>query len=96
MADKIVMLDPIGKIFEEAARKPLPVGELRGGRLGFLFNGHVSSVPFWREMERLLETGYGASGVTSIRKDNTFAPAPMDQVEAVAANSDLAFVGVGA
>ena len=96
MAERILLLNPVGKVYEEAPRPPLPIEEVRGRRLGFLFNGHVSSVAFWREVERLLREEYEPTQVTSVRKENTFAPAPRPQVEEVAAASDLAVVGVGA
>jgi hypothetical protein len=93
----IRMMNPVARPQAEAPREAVPVEELHGRRLGLLFNGHVSSVRFWSELERILSERYHPQSVASLRKENTFAPAAAGgEIERLRAEAEVAIVGVGA
>lgn len=91
---KIVMGVPVGKPVESAGDTMSRLPEIRGARVGFLSNGHLSIVPFWDRFEAEVKTRWESSRVTSYTKPNTFAPAPDDVIEEIASRSDIAFAGV--
>lgn len=93
----IRILNPVAKPQMEVSRRPLRIKELRGQRLGLLFNGHVSSVKFWRHLEASLSELYRPASVLSLRKENTFAPAAAQgEISKIAGLADVAITGVGA
>jgi hypothetical protein len=92
----IRMMNPVARPHGEALRNPVRVAELQGQRLGLLFNGHVSAVKFWAHLEDLFTELYRPQSVTSLRKENTFAPAAAESEIAQLARTDLVVVGVGA
>jgi hypothetical protein len=92
----IRMMNPVARPHREPLRNPVRVAELQGQRLGLLFNGHVSAVNFWAHLEDLCRELYHPQSVTSLRKENTFAPAAAESEIAQLARTDLALVGVGA
>ena len=92
----IRMMNPVARPHGEPFRSPVRIGELQGQRLGLLFNGHVSAVKFWGHLEDLFTELYHPQSVTSLRKENTFAPAGAESEIAQLARTDLVVVGVGA
>ncbi len=93
----IRMMNPVARPQAEVPREPVPIEELQGRRLGLLFNGHVSSVKFWSELERILSERYRPESVASLRKENTFAPAAGGgEIDRLRAEAEVVIVGVGA
>jgi len=93
----IRMMNPVAKPHGEAFRGPVRIEELHGRRLGFLFNGHVSAVKFWKHLEVMLSGFYHPRSVASLRKENTFAPAAAEgEIAELKTRTDLVVVGVGA
>ena len=93
----IRMMNPVAKPYGEAYRRPVPIDDLHGRRLGLLFNGHVSSVKFWKHLEVMLSELYHPRGVASLRKENTFAPAAAEgEIAELKTRTELVVIGVGA
>ena len=89
---KIFLYSPVG---EEAphATGIAPLVDPRGSRVAFLFNGHVSVIPFWRRLEEEVKTRCEPAETMTVVKPNTFAPAGASTIEELS-NADLALVGV--
>ncbi len=85
---------PVGKPMETTGDQISPLPEIRGARVGFLSNGHLSIVPFWNEFEAEVATRWETTQITSYTKPNTFAPAPDDVIADIASKSEIAFAGV--
>jgi hypothetical protein len=93
----IRMMNPVAKPHREAFRRPVRIEELHGRQLGLLFNGHVSAVKFWKHLQDLLSELYHPRSVTSLRKENTFAPAAAQgEIAELTIRTELVLVGVGA
>ena len=93
----IRMMNPVAKPHGGAFRAAVPIEELHGRRLGLLFNGHVSAVKFWKQLEVMLSELYHPRSLTSLRKENTFAPAAADgEIAELKNRTELAVIGVGA
>lgn len=93
----IRMMNPVAKPHREAFLRPVRIEELDGRRLGLLFNGHVSAVKFWKQLEDLFSELYHPRSVTSLRKENTFAPAAADgEIAELKTRTELVVIGVGA
>jgi len=90
--DKIVLYSPIG---EEAphAKGLAALVDPRGSRVAFLFNGHVSVIPFWRHLEEELKLRCEPADTLTVVKPNTFSPAASSTIEELS-QADLALVGV--
>ena len=73
--NKIVMGVPVGKPVESQGSGMPRLPEIRGARVGFLSNGHLSIVPFWNRFEEEVQTRWESTQITSYTKPNTFAPA---------------------
>lgn len=92
----IQLYDPVGEV-EVVQRKPLRALEtLKGKRVGYIFNQHVSALAFWKALEREIETRLAPSAVHRVYKANTWASAPKHEVDRLIEESDYALVGVGA
>lgn len=89
---KIVLRSPVG---EEASvgNRLVPLADPRGNNVAFLFNGHVSVVPFWRHLEEELKLRCEPESTTTVVKPNTFAPASANDIQELS-KADLALVGV--
>ena len=89
---KIVLYSPIG---EEAphASGLAPLKDPRGSRVAFLFNGHVSVIPFWRHLEGEIKLRCEPADTVTVVKPNTFAPAGASTIQELS-QADLALVGV--
>jgi hypothetical protein len=90
-------MNPVAQARREAYRRPVAIEVLHGRRFGFLFNGHVSAVKFWRNLEDRIAALYHPRSVISLRKENTFAPAAANgEIATLKVQSDLVVIGVGA
>ena len=89
---EIILHSPIGK---EASFDPdiTPISTSRGGKVAFLFNGHVSVLPFWNNLESEIKSGLEPTETMQIIKPNTFAPASSEDIDSLS-SADLAIVGV--
>ena len=88
----IILHSPIGK--ESPYKTELTtVNNPRGGKIAFLFNGHVSVLPFWSNLESEVTSVLEPSGVIRVVKPNTFAPASAAIIDDLS-SADLAVVGV--
>tara|TARA_B100000029_G_scaffold32399_3_gene30957 strand:- start:556 stop:837 length:282 start_codon:yes stop_codon:yes gene_type:complete len=89
---EILLHSPIGK---EATFDPdiTPILTPRGGKIAFLFNGHVSVLPFWNNLESEIKSVLEPTETMQIVKPNTFAPASAEDIESLS-SANLAIVGV--
>ena len=92
----IVLLDPVCEREPIARGAERELANLKGKRVGYLFNQHKAATTFWSTLEREMGTRYGWSDAHRLYKTNTWASAPKLELEALIANSDYALVGVGA
>ena len=91
MAD-IILHSPIG--IESPYKTELTaINNPRGGKVAFLFNGHVSVLPFWSNLEFEITSALEPSDIMHLVKPNTFAPASAATIENLS-SADLAVVGV--
>lgn len=95
MGEQLILCNPVG-IVSLSAKRATPLAWTPGARVGLLFNNHVSSYRVWTRLEALVEERLGASRLTRVWKENTFAEAPRGAVGELAASSDVALVGVAA
>lgn len=89
---QIELYSPVG---EEAPRATgiAPFPELGGSKIAFLFNGHVSVIPFWRNLEEEIKTRFEPADTVTVIKPNTFSPAASSTIQGLS-DADLALVGV--
>ncbi len=90
--EKIVLLSPIGQEAQHSEGLARLV-DPRGRKVAFLFNGHVSVLPFWRRLEEEVDERCEPSQVLKVVKPNTFAPATQADITELSV-ADLALVGV--
>lgn len=92
----ILLFDPVCEVeaFERKAERKL--GSLKGRRVGYIFNQHVSALSFWKALEQEIEKNLHPSAVHRLYKTNTWAPASRAEVEQLMRQTDYALVGVGA
>jgi hypothetical protein len=88
----IILHSPIGK---ELSYKPelTTINNPKGGKVAFLFNGHVSVLPFWSNLEARIISVLEPSDTMRVVKPNTFAPATSSTIDDLS-SADLAIVGV--
>ncbi|MEK7873556.1 MAG: hypothetical protein AAB502_06845 [Chloroflexota bacterium] len=93
----MVLLDPVGRIPEEAAKKlSVRLPDLTNKKVGFIFDGHYMAEHFWPAMEEDLVKRLRLKGKVSRVKPNVGAPAPQAMVDEVAAQVDIAVTGMAA
>ncbi len=92
----IRLLDPTSFIAKAAPNSRRQLDSVRAKRVGFLFNQHKSALAFWQALEREIDRVFSPSAVRRVCKDNTWAPAPKDDVARLKEETDYALVGVGA
>jgi hypothetical protein len=68
---------------------------LEGGRLGFLWSQHASSVKFWPVFEKIVEARFRPSEIRRLYKTSTWNVAPPADIAELARRVDYVFVGVG-
>jgi len=88
----IILHSPIGK--ESPYKTELTtINNPRGGKVAFLFNGHVSVLPFWNNLEAEVTSVLEPSDTLRVVKPNTFAAASSATIDDLS-SADLAIVGV--
>ena len=92
----IRLLDPRSYIAKVAPRSTQRLDSLQAKRVGYLFNQHKSAAAFWQALEREIDRAFSPSAVARVYKENTWAPAPKDDVARLKEETDYALVGVGA
>jgi hypothetical protein len=92
----IQIFDPVGELEVVERRQERAIKELAGLRVGFIFNQHTSAQRFWRTLETEVEASLRPAAVHRVHKDNTWAPAPKDDLERILQETDYALIGVGA
>jgi hypothetical protein len=92
MENRITLVSPVGREADHSDNLA-PLVDPRGKKLAFLFNGHVSVLPFWRQLEKAVDERCDPSQVLKVVKPNTFAPATQGNI-AELSGADLALVGV--
>jgi hypothetical protein len=89
---KIILHSPVGREAPHAEGLA-PLTDPRGSRVAFLFNGHVSVLPFWKNLEQEIMLRCEPESISKVVKPNTFAPASASDIQELS-SSDLALVGV--
>ena len=92
----IVMLEPVADVERPEARAEQSLDRLEGKRVGFIFNQHTSALAFWKAFEHEIQSKLAPRSVHRVYKSNTWAQAPKAEIERLAAETDLALIGVGA
>ena len=92
----IRMLDPVADVEAVVREKERELERLDGKKIGYVFNQHVTALAFWKRLEREVGDRLKPSGVRSVYKINTWAPASQADLGKLAAEVDFALVGVGA
>jgi hypothetical protein len=92
----ILLLDPTGCVAKAGRQEQRSPGDLRGKRVGYLFNQHKSALTFWRALEQEIERTLAPAAVVRAYKENTWAPAPKTDVTRLMKETDYALVGLGA
>ena len=89
---EIILHSPIGK--ESPYKTELTtINNPRGKKIAFLFNGHVSVLPFWSNLESEVTAVLEPTDIMRVVKPNTFAPASAATIDDLS-SADLAVVGV--
>jgi hypothetical protein len=78
---------------QQAVRK---LGGLKGRKVGYIFNQHISAATFWKTLEDAVEKQFSPSAVHRLYKTNTWASAPKPEVDELLRQSDYTLIGVGA
>ena len=91
---QIKLYSPVGA---EAPRATgiAPFPELGGSKIAFLFNGHVSGLPFWKNLEEEIKTRFEPSDTITVIKPNTVSLTGSSTIEDLS-DVDLALLGVSA
>ena len=92
----IKLLSPTSHVHKPQQLEQKSLRSLSGRRIGFVFNQHGTTLAFWKALEQAVEGRFEASSLSRVYKPSVWAPAPMPAVEKLAAETDLAIVGVGA
>jgi hypothetical protein len=92
----ILLYDPVGDIEAIEVVQENVFDTLQGKAVGYVFNQHVSSLVFWEQLERIVQTTFEPSRVVQVYKANTWSQAPKADIERIIRETDYALVGVGA
>lgn len=92
----IQIFDPVGEVEAIDRREERSLDTVKGKRVGYVFNQHISAVTFWKALEREVEQKLAPSAVQRLYKENTWAPASKAKLDELIAGTDYALVGVGA
>lgn len=92
----ILLFDPVCEVEAFERKTEHKLDGLKGRKVGYVFNQHVSALSFWKELEQEIEKNLHPSAVHRLYKTNTWAPAPRAEVEQLMRQTDYALVGVGA
>jgi|TARA_B100001971_G_scaffold204579_1_gene220894 hypothetical protein len=96
MGDRLLVYDPVADTATTEGKQLRPVETLRAGRMGLVYSGHGSTEKFWPVFEETLQAMYEPKETHKLYKHSTWNPAPMEDMEELAAKVDYAIIGVGA
>jgi len=91
-----ILFDPICEIENVQTENEVKLSDLRGKKVGYLFNQHISALAFWKNLEAEIERKLQPSSVHRFYKTNTWASAPKEKVDELIRETDYVLVGVGA
>jgi len=91
----IFVLDPTAPPRELRHEMSLRPEDIRGKRLGFLWNSKPNGDVLFGRLEELLREKYEISGAVYRRKPNSSSPATQAVLDELAASVDVAIVGLG-
>jgi ABC-type microcin C transport system duplicated ATPase subunit YejF len=92
----IQLFDPVAEVEQVERRAERALDSVKGKRVGYVFNQHVSSLHFWKHLETQVAARLQPSSELKVYKPNTWAQAPKAEMEELLRRTDLALVGVGA
>jgi hypothetical protein len=92
----IELFDPVFDVETVSQQAETQLGSLKGKKVGYIFNQHVSALTFWKAFEAQVEKEFKPAVAHRLYKSNTWASAPKHQVAELIKESDYAIVGVGA
>ena len=92
----IQLFDPVAEVEQVQRRAERALDSVKGKRVGYVFNQHVSSLLFWKHLEAQVAARLRPSSEFKVYKPNTWAQAPKAEVEELLGGRDFALVGVGA
>lgn len=92
----IQLFDPVFEVEMVRQQKERGLGSLRGKKVGYIFNQHVSALDFWKAFEAEMEKELAPALAHRVYKSNTWASAPKAEVDELIKQTDYALVGVGA
>ena len=92
----LILLDPRGEVAKIQRKAEIKPGDLKGKRVGFVFNQHKSALGFWKTLESEIEKSLQPAAIRRIYKENTWAPAPKAEIDALAQETDYVLIGLGA
>lgn len=93
MTDKFIILDPTLEV--ETTRKERAPRPAAFHTIGLLDNGKPNSDKLLKKVAAMLETRYPGVQINYYRKFGAYRPAPNALLNRVAAECDVALVGIG-
>lgn len=93
MAEPFVVLDPTLEV--EAAKVEFAPRAAEVKRIGLLDNGKPNSEKVLKMVAAMVAEAYPGVQVTYYRKPGAYRPAPSALLDQVAAENDVALVGIG-
>ncbi|TMD27673.1 MAG: hypothetical protein E6J04_16735 [Chloroflexi bacterium] len=93
MAEPFVVLDPTLEVEAAKVERAPRVAEVR--RIGLLDNGKPNSEKVLQMVAAKVAEAYPGVQVTYYRKPGAYRPAPSALLDQVAAENDVALVGIG-
>ena len=94
-ANRIVVLDPSAPPRSLSHNMALRPDDIRGKRLGFLWNSKPNGDLLFGRLEQLLREKYELTDVVYRRKPTSSAPATPQVMDELATSVDVAIVGLG-
>ncbi len=92
----ITLLNPTGAVARVERREALDLSDLKGKRVGYIFNQHSSSLAFWNALEQTVAQQFEPESTHRVYKENTWAAAPRADIEQLIRETDYGLIGVGA
>ena len=92
----IILFDPVCEVENVLTKNEFKLSDLRGKKVGYIFNQHISALAFWKTLEAEIERKLEPASVHRVYKTNTWASAPKEKVADLIKETDYILVGVGA
>ena len=92
---EMLLYDPTVTGPERNHTRAVAVQSIEGKKIGILENGKLNAVNMLRETAVLFEQRHGCSIEPIYTKSNASAPAPVETLNAAAANVDFLITGLG-